>query len=206
MAILSEVTDIIGADEAGRGPLAGPVAVACVRMSLKEYDEEMLFSRFPYLNDSKKVTPKRREVLFEEIKTAALEGLLSISLFFSDNKKIDKHGIMKATHAALHRALSKCAVKPEHTRVLLDGTLRAQDEFVQQETIIRGDEKEPLIMLASIVAKVARDRAMFALGEEYPAYGFEMHKGYGTKKHIYALRRYGPSPVHRMSFLSKIID
>ncbi|MEX0933745.1 MAG: ribonuclease HII [Candidatus Paceibacterota bacterium] len=196
---------IIGADEAGRGPLAGPVAVACVKMVASLYDEEALFSRFAYLNDSKKVTPKRREVLYEEIKKAQKEKILSVALFFTSNKEIDKRGIMKATHAALHRGLFKCTNNPEDAHVLLDGTLTAPDVFVRQKTIIHGDEKEPLIMLASIVAKVSRDRAMFALAQEYPHYGFEKHKGYGTKEHTRALYRYGPCPAHRISFLSRIL-
>lgn len=196
---------IIGADEAGRGPLAGPVAVACVGIKRQDYSKEDLFVRFPHLNDSKKVTPKRREVLYEEIKKASEEGFLFVSLFFAENTEIDKHGITPAIRSALANGLSKLARNPAQTKVLLDGTLRAPDSFLHQETIIRGDEKEPVIMLASIVAKVARDRRMCALANEYPHYGFEKHKGYGTKTHCHAIRRYGPCPVHRVSFLSRIL-
>lgn len=199
------IKHIIGIDEAGRGPLAGPIAVSAVRINIEDYDKDQLFFEFKQLNDSKKVTPRRREILYKKIKEAQKAGFIDCAISFSSNRMIDKKGIMPATYAALDQCLNKCAKDPKNTLVLLDGGLHASRAFTHQETIIKGDEKEPIIMLASILAKVSRDRKMVELSNQYPEYGFELHKGYGTKAHYIAIKKNGFCNIHRRSFCKKIL-
>jgi ribonuclease HII len=190
---------ILGIDEAGRGPLAGPVAVGVVAIQ-EGFD---LLTAFPGLNDSKKLSEKRREALYELLLLEGKKGKVRATVCFSSEKMIDRRGISAAVKSALSRGVMSLAPTPEGVRILLDGSLKAPEEYVQ-ETIIGGDATEPAIMLASVAAKVARDRLMKKLAEDYPAYGFEVHKGYGTKLHLERIRLYGLSEIHRKSFCTRV--
>ncbi len=187
---------LIGIDEAGRGPLAGPVAVGVIRVT-KEFDFE---SAFPGLNDSKKLSEKKREVLFALLQEEIKKGTVQAVVQLVSAKDIDAGGIAPAVKSALWRGVRKLHPNPEEGKVYLDGSLKAPPEY-EQETIIGGDGLVPAIMLASIAAKVTRDRLMKKLALDYPLYGFDIHKGYGTKKHYEALREHGPCELHRMTFL-----
>lgn len=184
---------LIGIDEAGRGPLAGPVSVAAVLIPAA-------FNEFFFqgIRDSKKLSPKMRDLWYAKL--LKREGGLLWSASFSSHRIIDRKGITKAVSQALERCLSAFPVDPGECRVFLDAGLRAPQAFVRQESIIRGDEQVPLIAAASIIAKVRRDRHMTALARRFPQYGFEVHKGYGTRAHQEALREHGLSEIHRTTF------
>ena len=192
---------LLGVDEAGRGPLAGPVAVGVVA-ALEGYD---FFAAFPGLNDSKKLSEKKREALYELLLEEGKKGNVRAKVCFSSERVIDEKGIAYAIRDALARGVH--ALSPESTdvHIYLDGALKAPDGY-SQETIIGGDGSVPAIMLASVAAKVARDRRMVALAEEYPAYDFATHKGYGTKAHIERIRLNGLSPLHRRSFCRNVMS
>ena len=179
---------ICGVDEAGRGPLAGPVCAAAVILPAH--------ISIPGLNDSKKLTDKKRRELFPVIKEVAL----AYGIAFADEKEIDDINILQATYLAMERAINMLEVKPEFA--LIDGN-RAKDFGVPVETIVHGDSLSASIAAASVLAKVTRDDYMLKMAEQYPEYGFEIHKGYGTKAHYAALEHHGPSPIHRMTFLKK---
>lgn len=182
---------IAGVDEAGRGPLAGPVVAAAAILNV---DDD-----FIYLNDSKKVTPKRRDILYNDIMNRTIYGIGIVSA-----KEIDEMNILQATYKAMRMAIDKLSKRPEvllNDAVIIPGI----DESIHQEKIIKGDAKSVSIAAASILAKVTRDRYMEELGEKYPEYGFEKHKGYGTKAHIEAIKKYGITPEHRKTFLKNII-
>lgn len=187
---------IIGIDEAGRGPLAGPVAVGVVAVS-EGFD---LLAAFPGLNDSKKLSEKKREALYALLAEEVKQGSLRAKVCFASEKTIDRRGISQAVRLALSRGIRALAPEPHGVRVILDGALKAPPDYAQ-ETIIGGDATEPAIMLASVAAKVARDRLMTRLARDYPLYGFDVHKGYPTKAHIAAIGRHGPCAIHRRSFL-----
>lgn len=187
---------LVGIDEAGRGPLAGPVAVGVARVA-EGYD---VLAAFPGLNDSKKLTERKRDALFEILQQEVAAGNVRVRVCLSSEKVIDEKGIAYAIRSALARGLEALLPNPSEGRVLLDGSLSAAKEY-EQETIIGGDGKEPVIMLAALAAKVTRDRLMVKLAKEYPQYGFEGHKGYGTKAHMVSIRQFGISPVHRKSFI-----
>lgn len=190
---------LIGIDEAGRGPLAGPVAVGVVAVS-QGYN---IKKKFPGVADSKKLSPKKREALFVLLEAAAKRGEVSFVVEFSSASYIDNKGITLAVTKALVRGLSKIA--PTHAsvaKVLLDGSLKAPKEYMQ-ETIIRGDATEPIISLASIAAKVVRDRHMVKLAKKFPRYSFDVHKGYGTAVHRRAIEQFGRCPEHRKSFTQR---
>ncbi|MFH1169963.1 MAG: ribonuclease HII [Candidatus Vogelbacteria bacterium] len=201
---------MIGIDEAGRGPLAGPVSIAAVSVMSRLSLDRLLRSNlgaerfdlgFGPLHDSKKLSVKKREQWFEWLKQKQKSGELQFAVSLVSEKIIDRIGIVRAVRLGIKRCLDRLNLKPEHCRVLLDGSLRVPKIYQNQKTIIRGDEKIPLIMLASIIAKVTRDRKMIRLAKIFPQYGFEIHKGYGTRAHYRALHRYGLSPLHRRSFL-----
>ncbi len=177
---------IAGTDEAGRGPLAGPVcAAACILPS----------GWMPSgLNDSKKVSEKKREILFEEI----IQHAVDYAVAYATPEEIDTLNILNASQLAMRRAVS--AMKHTPDLVLVDGNI-AREFPVQTVTIVGGDGKSPSIAAASILAKVSRDRLCLELDAQYPEYGFARHKGYPTKEHMEAVRRLGPSPCHRKSFL-----
>lgn len=179
---------ICGVDEAGRGPLAGPVCAAAV--ILPPHLE------LPGLNDSKKLTDKRRRELFPLIK----ERAIAYGIAFATHLEIDEINILQATYLAMERALAQLNVKPDIA--LIDGN-RAKDFGLPVKTVVHGDSLSASIAAASILAKVTRDDLMLQMAEDYPQYGFEVHKGYGTKAHYEALRTYGESPIHRKSFLKK---
>jgi ribonuclease HII len=189
---------IIGIDEVGRGPLAGPVAVcACVI-------DYRLNRKLIGIKDSKKLTAFSRDLWFLKMVEWQQAGLLSYKVVFQSSTKIDRRGIVPSISTALQKALASLQLDPRECRVLLDGGLKAPKEYQIQETIIKGDEKEPAIALASIAAKVTRDRLMIRLAKKYPGYGFELHKGYGTKHHLNAIKKQGLVPIHRRSFLRSL--
>ncbi len=187
---------VIGIDEAGRGPIAGSVSVGAVCIPVR-FDWEP----WQGVRDSKKLTPRAREEWFTKIHRAHQEGILSYAVSFASARYIDRHGIVPAIQSALSRALRQLDADPLETLVLLDGSLKAPGVFYFQKTIIRGDQLEPVISLASIAAKVLRDRKMRQLAKKYPGYDFEIHKGYGTRGHYTRLRKHGPCAIHRRSFL-----
>jgi len=187
---------VLGVDEAGRGPLAGPVAVGVVKVK-EGYD---ILSVFPGLNDSKKLSEKKREGLFKTLQQEMRAGNVEAVVCLSSAKMIDEKGIAYAVRHALTRGVQKLLPNPIDGKVWLDGSLRAPSVYTQ-ETVIGGDGLIPAIMLASIAAKVTRDHLMLKKDELYPIYGFAAHKGYGTKTHMEAIRTHGPCPEHRKSFL-----
>ena len=179
---------ICGVDEAGRGPLAGPVCAAAV--ILPEHID------IPGLDDSKKLSDKRRRELFPIIK----EKAIAYGIAFSHHDEIDNINILQATFLAMERAVKQLKVVPEIA--LIDGN-REKDFGIPVETVVHGDSLSASIAAASILAKVTRDDYMLEMAKNYPEYGFEIHKGYGTKAHYSALQSYGPSPIQRHSFLKK---
>ena len=182
------ITVICGVDEAGRGPLAGPVCAAAV--ILPPHLE------IPGLDDSKKLSDKRRRELFPIIK----EQAIAYGIGLASHKEIDEINILQATFLAMKRALAQLEGKADFA--LIDGN-RETDFGIPVQTVVKGDSRSANIAAASVLAKVTRDDIMEAMAEEYPQYGFEIHKGYGTKAHYAALTAHGPSPIHRMSFLKK---
>lgn len=191
-------THIVGIDEAGRGPLAGPVAVGavCIRAEYALVIKKL----FKDAKDSKQMTKTAREACFVRMEKCKKEGMMDFAVCFSSASVIDKKGIVPAIRSALERALRRVVPMSYGVHVLLDGGLRAPAEFTQT-TIIRGDETELAISLASITAKVLRDRMMVRYAKKYPNYGFSHHKGYGTKRHYAMIAKFGLSPLHRKSFL-----
>lgn len=179
---------ICGVDEAGRGPLAGPVCAAAVILPQG--------LEIPGLNDSKKLSDKRRRELFDVIQ----EKALAYGIAFADEKEIDEVNILQATFNAMQRAMDQLRVRPD--LALIDGN-RERDFGLPVKTVVKGDSQSANIAAASILAKVTRDRLMEELDGQYPQYGFAVHKGYGTRRHYAALEEYGPCPIHRMSFLKK---
>jgi ribonuclease HII len=206
---------IIGIDEVGRGPLAGPVVVGAVLVPA-DFDWALL----PGVTDSKKLSEKKREVIYKQALALAASGKLWFAVAEESAQTIDRIGIAPSIRCALAQALAQVLeaanknppraalgshvlgvpLGPEMVRVLLDGGLRAPAEFIHQETIIKGDATEPVIGLASIMAKVTRDRTMVTLAELYPSYGLEQHKGYGTAQHRQTIAKLGLSAIHRGTF------
>ena len=180
---------LCGVDEAGRGPLAGPVCAAAVILPAG--------LEIPGLNDSKKLSEKQREALFEPIKAAAK----AYGIAFATVEEIENLNILNATFLAMNRAISQLSSQPE--LALIDGN-RNTGIAVPSRCIVKGDSRCADIAAASVLAKVSRDRYMLEMAEKYPEYGFERHKGYGTKLHYEAIRQYGPCPIHRLSFLKKM--
>lgn len=179
---------ICGIDEAGRGPLAGPVCAAAVILPPEV--------EIAGLNDSKKMTDKRRRELFPLI----MEKAVAYGVGFASHEEIDEINILQATYLAMERAIAQLNVVPQ--MLLIDGN-RAKDFGIPSRTIVKGDSLSASIAAASILAKVSRDDKMLELAKMYPEFGFEIHKGYGTKAHYEALRRHGASEIHRRSFLKK---
>lgn len=180
---------ICGVDEAGRGPLAGPVCAAAVILPAN--------IEIPGLDDSKKMSDKRRRELFPVIK----EKALAYGIALVDEKVIDEINILQATFLAMQRAIEQLHIKPE--LALVDGN-KARDFGVSVETVVKGDSRSASIAAASILAKVTRDDYMLEMAKTYPEYAFDVHKGYGTKAHYEALTLHGPCPTHRMTFLKKL--
>lgn len=181
---------ICGVDEAGRGPLAGPVYAAAVILPSDCVIEG--------LNDSKKLTEKKREALFDEIK----EKALAYGIASADEKEIDEINILNATFLAMKRAIASLSVKPD--LALIDGNQKPHTD-IEEVTVIKGDAKSMSIAAASVLAKVSRDRFMLEMAEKYPQYEFARHKGYGTKLHYEKIAQYGVCDIHRRTFLKKIL-
>ena len=204
------IRHLIGIDEVGRGPIAGPVTLCAFLISKK--DHRALRTHFRGVKDSKQLTLEQREEWHARICVQRSRGFAEYALASIGPRQIDSRGLSWAINSAVRRCLAglrkKLAesahfspLKPSECLVLLDGSLKAPPEFIHQRTIIKGDEKEPIIALASIVAKVTRDRRLTRLAKIYPAYGFEVHKGYGTRSHYLKISAHGMCPLHRRSFL-----
>ena len=181
---------IAGIDEAGRGPLAGPVVAAAVILNPDD--------PIRYVNDSKQLSEKRREELFEEIMSRAV----SVGIGIESPETIDEINILQADYAAMRKAISELQPAPQ---IILNDAVTIPEVKLHQVPIIKGDAKSLSIAAASIIAKVTRDRMMYDLDSLYPEDGFAKHKGYGTAEHIAAIRKYGPCPVHRLSFIGNFI-
>ena len=179
---------ICGVDEAGRGPLAGPVCAAAVILPAN--------AEIPGLNDSKKLSDKKRRELYPIIK----EKAIAYGIAFADHTGIDEINILQATFLAMERAIAQLSVRPD--LALIDGN-RQKDFGLPVQTVVHGDSLSASIAAASVLAKVTRDDYMLEMAAEYPQYAFDVHKGYGTKAHYAALTEHGPSPIHRMTFLKK---
>jgi len=181
---------VCGVDEAGRGPLCGPVVAAAVILKPN--------SKIEGVNDSKKLSSKKREQLYDKIMSEAL----AVGVGMSDVDVIEKVNILNATKLAMKQAISNLKIQPEY--VLIDGNQRI-DINIPQETVVHGDAISESIASASIIAKVTRDRMLIELDKKYPQYGFAKNKGYGTKEHIEAIGKYGLTPIHRKSFCTKFV-
>lgn len=187
---LLEYEYIAGVDEAGRGPLAGPVYAAAVILKP--------VARIDGINDSKKLSEKKREELYDVI----IENSIAYAVYSVDEKTIDEVNILNATYMAMNGAVNSLSVRPDF--VLIDGN-SIKNMTLPHETIVKGDAKSISIAAASILAKVSRDRYIIKMAEKYPEYGFEKHKGYGTKAHTEAILKYGPCEIHRKTFLKKLL-
>lgn len=186
----SGCTNIAGVDEAGRGPLAGAVYAAAVILP----PDALIVG----LDDSKKLSEKKREQLYDVI----IEKALAYSVCAVDERRIDEINILNATYEAMNKAVCGLSIQPDY--VLIDGDREGIITY-PHETVVKGDGKCACIAAASVLAKVTRDRYITAMAELYPEYGFEKHKGYGTKAHMEAILKYGPCPIHRKSFLKKLL-
>lgn len=182
---------ICGVDEAGRGPLAGPVFAAAVILKMED--------NIQGIDDSKKISEKKREQLFDEIRNRAVD----YGIAYATEEEIEELNILNATFLAMKRAVDSLKMEPQIA--LVDGNRLPRDLSIPARAIVKGDSLSASIAAASILAKVSRDRLMRKISETYPEYGFEKHKGYGTKMHIEALIKYGPCKIHRKSFLNKIL-
>jgi ribonuclease HII len=189
---------IVGIDEVGRGPIAGPICIGLVVM--REKNHKLLKG----IKDSKKLSLKSREDWFKKIKELKKDGLLDFSYSMISSHVIDKKGIVFAINLAIARITNTMIYHSvSNVKILLDGGLKAPERYKNQETIIKGDEKIAVISAASVVAKVTRDKLMIAFARKYPEYGFERHKGYGTKEHYKKIKKYGSTELHRGSFLKE---
>lgn len=196
---------VVGVDEAGRGPLAGPLSVGFIMFSANKYEiYKKRLDSLPAGKDSKKLTARNRDKFYDQIKQLQKYGLLSAHVVFVENKIIDRIGLSLSIKRSIEKGLKKFAIKANETLVLLDGGLKAPSAY-EQLTIIKGDEKETVIGLASIVAKVRRDRYMKKISLRYPEYEFHKHKGYGTFLHYLKIKKYGFCAIHRRSFLSGFV-
>lgn len=191
---------IIGIDEVGRGPIAGPVTVCACVISLTDYKK----IKWSGLDDSKKLSQKNREAWHQKSKELKKKGLINYAVIYKSSIFIDKRGISLAIKECIAEALEKLNLNPKDCKVLLDGSLKAPKEYKNQKTIIKGDQKEKIISLASVIAKVSRDRKMELLHKKYPKYNWLKNKGYGTVEHYKALKKYDHTNLHRKSFLTKI--
>lgn len=191
---------IVGVDEAGRGPLAGPVAVGVVVIP-EDFDWRII----PGVKDSKKIAPKNRERIYKIARTLKRAHHIDYAVSLVSASMIDRVGITTAVRMGIDRCFRRLTLDPACTIVKLDGLLRAPSRFIEQETIIKGDSKEKVIGLASILAKVTRDRVMVRHARRYPQYAFDAHKGYGTELHYKAIQEHGLSILHRMSFCRNVL-
>jgi ribonuclease HII len=197
---MSNFEYIVGIDEVGRGPIAGPVTLCAVSVK-----RDFSRSFFKGIKDSKKLSSKMRVVWDNKARGLFKKNKINFAISSVGPEVIDEKGISFAIKLAIKRILKKLAVSPEDSKVLLDGGLYAPKEFKNQKTIIKGDEKIPIISLASIIAKVYRDKKMERLSLVFPDYCFHIHKGYGTNAHCKTLKKYGTCKAHRKSFLNNIL-
>jgi ribonuclease HII len=191
---------IVGIDEVGRGPLAGPVSVG-VFVIHKEHMDKIAIA-----HDSKQVSEKGREEICKEFKKLKSEGLCDYVVVSKSSLMINQNGISNCIKTSIAEGLLKLNIDPNNTEIKLDGMLYAPEKYINQETITKGDSKEKVIGAASIVAKVTRDKFMVNQAKKYPEYGFESHKGYGTKKHREAIREIGTCPLHRDLWVRNILS
>lgn len=204
----------IGVDEVGRGPLAGPVAVSAALIRKK--DKRGILGYKPKLKDSKKLSQKQREIWFKKITEMKNDEDMFCEVVYMSPKTIDKINISRAVNIAsgkaIERVIKKSDVnKNDNVRIYTDGGIRPffkskNPPVFDIKTIIKGDEKIPIVSIASIFAKVSRDRYMQKLGKKYKKYGFDVHKGYGTKMHIEAIKKHGPSDIHRLTFIKRWVN
>lgn len=196
---------VVGVDEVGRGPVAGPVYVCAAKIVVEDLDYILQGTKLP-LRDSKKLTVRMRDKWFEYLDGLRKEGKFDYKVSSAKAYEIDTSGIAVCISECVSNSLSRLVSTEERkdTLVLLDGGLKAPIAYAQQ-TIIKGDENEAAIAFASVMAKVLRDRYMEDLHSEFPHYGFDSHKGYGTVKHMEAIRTYGPCEQHRLSFLKSVL-
>lgn len=191
---------IIGIDEVGRGPIAGPVAVCICAISKINYKK----IDWNGLNDSKKLSKKNRELWHEKAKELKKKSKINYFVIYRSNTFIDKNGISVAIKECIKQGLENLNLNPKDCTVLLDGSLKAPLQYKNQKTIIKGDQKEKIISLASVIAKISRDKKMDLLHKKYTKYNWSQNKGYGTKSHYSAIKKYKPSSLHRKSFLTNI--
>ena len=193
---------LVGIDEAGRGPLAGPVAVAAVAFRGTPESQKAVRATFRKIKDSKKLSREKRERWFQKMVGARERGHIDFAVSLVGPEVIDQTSIVYAINIAISRILKRLALPPEKTSILLDGSLHAPNIYRHQETIVKGDEKRKIIAMASVVAKVSRDQKMIRYAKEFEQYGFDSHKGYGTRAHYAAIRKYGLCKIHRRTFLT----
>ena len=193
---------VIGIDEVGRGPLAGPVYVCAVAMPVKNYKK----MEWGVLNDSKQMSVGNRELWHGEARGIEKRGELKIAVSHRTAAAIDRNGIAVCIRECIAESLEKLHIDPKECAVLLDGSLKAPLQYKHQTTIIKGDSKEKIISLASVVAKVERDHYLIALSKKHPVYSWDKNKGYGTKIHIAAIKKQGITPLHRQTFLRKLLQ
>ena len=199
--VLTTSKIIIGIDEAGRGPLAGPIAVGAFAVKASD-----ILKYFRGVKESKQLTEKQRDEWFRKIIEFTKRGEVAYAVSFSMSESIDSNGLTEVVRMSIDRCMKRLEKKGFaglDSKIKLDGLLYAPHRYRYQETIIDGDSKESIIALASICAKVLRDRHMKKLALKYPQYGFDVHKGYGTKKHYEAIKKYGILSIHRVSFLKR---
>lgn len=195
---------VVGVDEVGRGPLAGPVTIGVVVCDTEVYKKLFRNKKLPPLGkDSKKLKEKDREKYASILETLKKDKKIKFCVTHVSNTVIDAKGISYAIKKGITSSFKKLKLSTKNSEILLDGGLHAPVGY-KQKTIIKGDEKERIIAWASILAKVTRDNLMVKMGKKYPEYGLEVHKGYGTSKHIEAIRKLGISEVHRLSFCKSI--
>lgn len=192
---------LIGIDEVGRGPLAGPVTLCAFAVRI-EYADDL---RKTGARDSKKISPQKREAVVEKLKILRGSNICRWTIASSSSHVIDRKGISKAIRLALAKCLRDLGIHPEDADIYLDGGLKAPISYFRQHTIIRGDDKVPAIACASILAKVYRDKLLEDYDLKFPEYGFFDNKGYGTPVHIKAIKKHGPSTLHRLTFLRNLL-
>jgi len=198
MNVLKKYKYIVGVDEVGRGPLAGPVMVGVFCVAVE--NEKIVLESLEGITDSKKISEKKREIYTDKIKDLQKQGLVQVAVSGVSAKFIDSKGIVPAIQSALNSSIKKLNLNPDETFIYLDGGLHAPSEYFQ-ETVIKGDSKIWQIGAASVIAKVLRDRKMMEYGKKYPEYGFENHKGYGTQKHRDAIKEFGVIDIHRKTWI-----
>jgi ribonuclease HII len=195
-----ELKYIIGIDEVGRGPLAGPVTVCAFAI----LDHDLARLDEVGAKDSKVLSEQKRDIVAKKLKEFTEKGWCTYQIASTSSEIIDKKGLTLAIQMAINNALKKLNIHPEHADIYLDGGLKAPQKFFRQHTIIKGDSKIPVISCASVLAKVHRDSLMNKYDLKFPEYGFYNHKGYGTPEHYKALRKYGMTPIHRRLFLKTL--